>query len=295
MTRRQHPPRPAAPVGNAQRPALPDGQTPDSQTPAGRGAGSEPGAGTGEGRGSLVVLGALVALLAVLFVGLGIWQLDRLGQVRARNALLRSRLDQRPLDAAELPAAGAAGGTAEDLVLRRVTAAGRYDTDEQVLIRSRQHRGQNGFHVLTPLRQGNGPALLINRGWIPMGRQGPGGGRAGPPADRAAPPAGQVRITGILRESEEAGLLGPRDPPTGELDRAFRIDVERLGHQLPYAVAPLWVQLTDQHPAQSRALPVPAPPPTLGEGPHLSYAVQWFSFAVIAVVGFTAYARRRRV
>lgn len=253
------------------------------QRPLPGGPDQDPG---GAGRRGLVLLGTLVALLAALFVALGIWQLDRLGQVRERNRLLRSRLEQEPLNAAALPAAPSSQAV-EGLALRRTTATGRYDVDEQILIRSRQHRGQNGFHVLTPLRQEGGPAVLVNRGWIPVGSQ-------APPVDRAAPPADQVEVTGILRDSEEAGLLGPRDPPTGELKRAFRIDVERLSHQLPYAVVPLWVQLTDQRPAQGGPLPVPAPPPDLDEGPHLSYAIQWFSFAMIAVVGFAAYARRRR-
>jgi len=32
----------------------------------------------------------------------------------------------------------------------------------------------------------------------------------------------------------------------------------------------------------------------LGDGPHLSYAIQWFSFAVIIVVGSVALARKQR-
>ncbi|HEX5950122.1 MAG TPA: hypothetical protein VFZ96_03895, partial [Actinomycetota bacterium] len=62
--------------------------------------------------------------------------------------------------------------------------------------------------------------------------------------------------------------------------------------QAPYELWPLAMQLEEQSPAQDGDMPVVVPRPELDEGPHLSYAVQWFIFATIALVGFVVLARR---
>ena len=72
------------------------------------------------------------------------------------------------------------------------------------------------------------------------------------------------------------------------------VDVDGIASTLPYEVAPLPLRLTDQSPPQPGDLPRPEPPPELSEGPHLSYAIQWFSFAAIALVGAVILHRRDR-
>ena len=62
--------------------------------------------------------------------------------------------------------------------------------------------------------------------------------------------------------------------------------------QLPYDIAPSYLLLQRQTPVQANGLPEPSPLPELSEGPHLSYAIQWFTFAVIAVAGFVVLALR---
>lgn len=230
------------------------------------------------------LLAVTVALASLLFVALGVWQLQRLGEVRARNAVLEQRMDAPPVADTDLTAAGGADRVAE-LAFRSVELAGSYDRSEQILVRSRQHNGHDGFHVVTPLRMDGQPAVLVNRGWIPAGVD-------AEPAVDATAPDGRVRVTGILRPSEDPpALFGARDPAEGRLERAFRVDVERIARQLPYRVAPLWLALQDQQPPAGR-FPIPVPPPQPDAGPHLSYAIQWFSFALIAVVGYVAYRRR---
>ena len=39
--------------------------------------------------------------------------------------------------------------------------------------------------------------------------------------------------------------------------------------------------------------PAPVPVPTMDEGPHFSYAVQWFIFSTVAVVGYPLILRKR--
>ena len=65
----------------------------------------------------------------------------------------------------------------------------------------------------------------------------------------------------------------------------------RIGRGLPYTLEPVFLELANQTPAQSGQLPVPPPPPEVTRGSHLAYALQWFSFALIGIVGYAALLR----
>jgi surfeit locus 1 family protein len=71
-----------------------------------------------------------------------------------------------------------------------------------------------------------------------------------------------------------------------------KVDLAKIQSQLPYPIAPDYLLLQKQTPAQPGGSPVPAPLPTLTEGPHLGYAIQWFAFAIIALAGFVILALR---
>ena len=70
-----------------------------------------------------------------------------------------------------------------------------------------------------------------------------------------------------------------------------RVDLETLQEQVPYELLPMYVILRTQHPEQGD-LPVPEPPPELTDGPHLGYALQWFAFGSIALIGWVILVRR---
>ena len=72
------------------------------------------------------------------------------------------------------------------------------------------------------------------------------------------------------------------------------LDVRGIASTLPYDIFPLPLQLQDQAPPQPGSLPALAPLPELSEGPHLSYAIQWFTFAAVAIVGGVILLRRDR-
>ena len=130
-------------------------------------------------------------------------------------------------------------------------------------------------------------AQVVERGWVPYAMD-----RV--PVAEAPPPAGKVTVTGRLRRPTggRAGSFGPRDPAEGELVQAYYVDVERLQGQMPYPLVEAYVELTSVTPPHPGDLPLPLPEPDLGEGPHLSYAVQWFSFAAIGIVGYFFLLRR---
>ena len=220
------------------------------------------------------VVGHVIAVvLVVLFVNLGFWQLRRLDERQAQNATIESRSQAPVQEIAEVVDAGAAFDEVDDLVYRRATATGTYDTGAEVLVRSRSLNGQPGMHVLTPLVTSTGPALVVNRGFVPL--QG----------SAEAPPGGEVEVAGILFATQERGSIGPRDPAEGTLRELARADLARLQQQYAGDLYPVYLQLEEQAPPAGE-LPVPLPEPEQSEGSHLSYAVQWFLFATIGAVGW---------
>jgi surfeit locus 1 family protein len=222
----------------------------------------------------------LVLAVAVTCVSLGLWQLDRLAEVRASNALLEARLAAPEADLSDLLAEDAI----EALTFRRVQVTGTYLADEEVLQRNREHRGQTGFHVLTPLDLGDGRTLLVRRGWVPADLN-------TPPVAEAAPPAGEVALTGILERSVDQPGFGPRDRDEGVLERVFHADTSRLDGQVSGALLPVVLRLVDE---QQVALPLGLDEPVLDEANHRSYAVQWFTFAILAVGTYGAWLWSRR-
>jgi len=220
----------------------------------------------------------VVTALAGLFIRLGLWQLDRLDERRAENKLGAERLGADPVDLFTVLTDIAPS----DLEYRRVTVTGRFTPEEEVLIRSQTYRGSAGFHVVTPIDTGAG-AVLVNRGWVPLTED-----RV--PVTQAAPPAGEVTIEGWVHVTQTRPPLGPEEPP-GYLEILNRVDIDRIQQQVTVELTPVYVVALGE---RGHGLLEPVEPPDFSEeGPHLAYAIQWFSFAAIGLVGFYFLVRRR--
>ncbi len=223
----------------------------------------------------------VVLIVAVVFVNLGFWQLRRLEERRLDNAVGESRFETDPVDLVTV--IGAAGEDVESLEYRRATATGVFQPEDEVLIRSQVHQGAAGFHVITPLLKEDGSAVLVDRGWIPLVVD-------QVPVTEAPPPEGTVTVEGWVRPSQTRGSLGPTDPAEGRLVTMSRVDIDRIQHQIPYQLDPVYLSLLEGDGAE---LPIPAAAPTFDdEGSHLAYAIQWFSFALIGLVGYFFLIRR---
>ena len=216
----------------------------------------------------------LVLALMVTMVNLGFWQLRRLDERRTANHEISDRTAAPVAAIDELPADPHAAEW------RRVTVSGVWDPAGQVLIRNRSLDGRPGLHVVTPLSDRAGHAVLVNRGFIPLADEG----------NAPAPAAGPVTIVGRVRVTQLRGSLGPRDPATGTLTTLNRVDVARIQQQSAVALAPFYLELVgDRTPT---AAPAPLLLPALDEGPHLSYAIQWFIFTACAAVGWVLVVRK---
>ncbi|MCC5947179.1 MAG: SURF1 family protein [Nitriliruptoraceae bacterium] len=229
----------------------------------------------------------LVVAVAGVCVWLGTWQLDRLDERRAENALAEDRMTDAPVPLQDLVDPDDPGGVDLDTVeFRRVTVTGTFRADEEVLRRGQQHQGQSGFHVLTPLDLGDDRTLLVLRGFAPAQLVDE------PGEARIAPADGEVTLTGVLEAPVGQPTTGPQDPVEGELTRVFHTDTARLDGQMSGTLLPLVFRVDPDPDAPFDQLPV-AVARDLDERNHLSYAVQWFSFAVLAAITYVAWGVTR--
>jgi cytochrome oxidase assembly protein ShyY1 len=231
---------------------------------------------------------ALAVAVAVGCVLLGTWQWQRREARLERNAAVTGNYDR---SAVPLEALGT--DLDEPLPAARswtpVLLAGEYLVDDAVLLRQRPLGGRAGYHALVPFRDDSGAVLLVDRGFVPAGDTGDA------PDAVPAPPAGRVEALVRLRPAEPPDA---RDAPAGQV-RTITPDLV-LGArptgspstgEAGRPVTGAYGVLATEEPAPAAA-PVPLPRPTVDEGPHLSYAFQWFVFAGGALVGWAVLARR---
>lgn len=128
--------------------------------------------------------------------------------------------------------------------------------------------------------------LLVNRGWVPLAD----GERW--PVEAMRPPAGTVEVEGLLAPADPGPVRLQRRP--GGLAVVTEINPARLASFVGADdLYPVHLLATDRATATAASYPVPVDPPSLSEGPHRSYAVQWFLFASVGVIGWIALLRRR--
>lgn len=242
----------------------------------------------------------VVFLVAAVCVRLGLWQLDRRSERLERNAVVAERMAAPPV-ILHAPPSDTVG-----LTHRRAAIEGPVDEDQTIVLAGRSHAGRPGVHIYSPVRLGAG-AVLVNRGWLP------------------APDAATVELDSIRRPPGEParyeGVLLPFPETTGSGESTaafrrtwFRLDGEAIRSQPPYPVTALYLLATvgPEAAGPGGAAREPAAPdggasmatrgshplrlaaPVLDPGPHLSYAVQWFSFAAVFLVGWAAVLLTRR-
>ncbi len=231
----------------------------------------------------------LVLAGTALCIRLGIWQLDRLAQRRVFNAQVES--------ARAAPVLNLNHGLPNDIAemeWRSVKVTGEYDFANQVALRGQYYNSELGYHLLTPLRfspsSGSGEAVLVDRGWIPAD------GNSMPQDWRKYDVAGPVTVAGQLRLGQTKPALGgvaDRLPANGaRLELWNNADVTHIAPQMPYPILPVYIQPKPH--ANDTNPPIPFQPEVdLTEGPHMGYAIQWFSFATLLFVGYPFFIRKQ--
>ncbi len=211
-------------------------------------------------------------------VRLGIWQLDRRQERRAMNARIAARMTGAATSAAVVDRDTSRSRFAT------VVVTGVPDFDNEVLLTHRGNNGAPGVDILTPVRvAGLDSAVLVNRGWVysPDGMH----------IERHRWRESATSFTGYVESFHSAPSDSVRD---GGVRRA---SYQAIARAIPYPIQTFYVVALDDSvaapdPASANPRIVRLSRPKLDEGPHLSYALQWFAFATIAVVGAGIVAAR---
>jgi surfeit locus 1 family protein len=215
----------------------------------------------------------LALLLAAVCIRLGFWQLDRLEQRRLQNEAIKAGLARQPINLNQ------SLGNAELSGYQRVSASGEFDSSQEILLSPRARNGQPGVHLVTPLiLPESNKAILVDRGWIPA-------------EERALPDRGRYEVEGMVTV---IGFL----QAGGQKTSLFFLDSQQDGIQLEWPVLDIpaiqgqidhqlinWILVQEKELPNQDPQPIPEPEVDLSEGPHLGYAIQWFSFAAIALFG----------
>lgn len=237
---------------------------------------------------ALVLVGVA---LAVACTFLGRWQWHRHEWRDAQIAIVEANYGADPVPLGTVLGPGDA--PADDDVWTPVTAVGSYDAAATVLLRNRPVAGTPGYHVLVPFvvrdsdpgqagNQDEGTVVVVDRGWVPTGED------ATSTVALPDPPAGEVTLVGRVRADEPAS---DRSAPAAQVQAISVPQVLAAGGLPGAATYAAYLQRVDESPAPE-SLPGALPAPSTDPGSHLSYAFQWWTFALGALLGLGWLARR---
>ncbi len=227
-----------------------------------------------------MVLFGLVAIAAAAgCIRLGFWQLDRLQERRTKNALVRSRSEATPVSVSAVR-----GQDTSVIHWRRVSVRGVADYGAEMVHATRSQNGSPGVYLLTPVRPLDGTwgdtAVLVLRGYV-------------------AAADGRTVDWNATRESDtlqfDALVTSFPVPRPGAVrmpsePRAVRtLDRDSLSAAMARPLAPFVLLMLGDTVVRDVSRPARIPPPSPSEGPHKSYAFQWFGFSAVALVGFGAF------
>ena len=228
--------------------------------------------------------GGYLAVTIVFAIACGLlswWQWSRRVDAVDEIAKIEANYDAPPAALDDLlPALDSAVDAVE---WRPVAMRGEYLVDEQVLVRNRPRNSAAGFEVLVPFRLADGTVFVVDRGWVPGG--------ATPEAPDSVPVAPTGEVTVVVRLKPGEPEIPGRGAPDGQLATVRLPDLAALVDAPTYTG--MYGLLVSEEPAPAER-PLPAFKPVDDEGPHLSYALQWIVFGILAFVGLIWAVRRER-
>ena len=218
----------------------------------------------------------IIALgLVLLCIWAANWQYTRGVDRHARNNVIEERIARSPI---ELSARDADPVNNE---WQSVSANGRFDSNQQILLRNRYSEGKYGYEVLTLFTSNSGEKFWVDRGWVQAGAT------ATTPPEITKVPEVDVSITGRFRLDSSLprgsffALPGDGQGLVSELNAQSQLDTEKFYIDL----------LSGSDPSLTPAVPAQLPP--LSDGPHMAYALQWLFFGGLIVYGRILIRRTR--
>jgi cytochrome oxidase assembly protein ShyY1 len=219
-----------------------------------------------------VLFALTVAALAWLATQLGQWQFHRLDDRKAENSLVSRNLHQPPVPVDDLLVVGERPDP--DHEWRKVIVHGTWDDQHTIVLKYQTRDGGPGVDVVTPLVTAEGPAVLVDRGWMKTENSG---------AERPELPAtttGEVTVIGWVR-----------DDATGRATEVNSLETRAISSQaaakvLPYPLYGGFLDIETESPRPATKLAATELPDDTSEGPHFFYGLQWWFFGFLAVFGF---------
>jgi cytochrome oxidase assembly protein ShyY1 len=214
----------------------------------------------------------LTAIFAGTCVALSTWQFNRREEAKQEIQRVLTNYEAAPIPLSEaLPELDSFN---EDDKWIPVTVTGTYLAEDQFIVRSRPREQQAGVEVLTPLLTAEGNVFVVDRGWLPVLPDG---------SDDYAlpsPPTGEVTVVARLKAGEPA--ITGREAAGNQL---ATIELPLIEESIGYPTyTGAYGILDSETPPPVDTPPLPASKPSLDEGAHLSYALQWIMFGVLAFI-----------
>lgn len=219
---------------------------------------------------------AFTIVFAVACVALGQWQFARRAEARAAIDLLNRNYDRPAVPVGEVLTT--LGASDPDSQWRPVTVTGTYWEGGVRYVRNRPTNAGVGFEQLAPLVAADGTTLIVDRGWVTANADNSA------PATTPALPTGTVTVVSRLIPAEP--VIAGRDAPAGQIATIHpaAFDGEHAVESTIHVYANWYGKVAHESP--SATIGVPWEKPVLDEGPHLSYALQWYVFAVMGFIGW---------
>jgi cytochrome oxidase assembly protein ShyY1 len=242
-------------------------------------------------RRGIAGFGIFTLAMVALFVGLGLWQLQRRIEKHALIAALIERLAAAPLPL-PTPTQWSALAPAKD-EFRRFSFAATYARLPDAMVYSagsavRDDIAGPGTWAFLPARLATGETVVVNTGFVQNTMQ-----------DRALEDRAVARLitgapmtlTGYIRFPEAAGMLTPSENPAKRL--WFTRDHLAMARALGWGeVAPFYIDL--EQPVPESGIPKPGPLDVHLKDDHLQYAITWFALAAAVVIAFAVWMRAQR-
>jgi surfeit locus 1 family protein len=226
------------------------------------------------GRRKLLVPALSTAVMLVILLGLGTWQVRRLAW---KEGILAQIAAAEAAPAVPLPV--------HPSPFAKVAVTGHLDASRRALfgaeVRPTPQGLRMGSYLIEPLLRPGEPAVLVDLGWVPT--------------DPALPdlpaPAGDVTVDGFVRAAETPGLFSAADNVPAR--HFYTLDPAAMGAALGLKdVAPFTLIALGAPPAGGYPVPathLPRPPNN-----HLQYAITWYALAGVLVVVFLFWLRETR-
>ena len=211
---------------------------------------------------------SLVALaLILLCVWASQWQYQRGIDRHARNTIIEERIAREAIELSSIDS------NLANNEWQSINTSGSFDESRQILLRNRYSEGKYGYEVLTLFTTSTGQSFWVDRGWVQAGAT------ATTPPKVSSVPQGEVSITGRFRLDSSLprgsffALPGSGEDLVSELNAQSQLDTESFYLDLLSGSEP---SLTPDSPAQL---------PSLSDGPHMAYALQWLIFGGLVIYG----------